>query len=62
MLRKPIAALALACLVATLAVAATHDAPLFDYRQIELENGLTVITLEDFSCPIVSVQLWYHVG
>jgi len=62
MLRKPIAALALACLVATLAVAATQDAPLFDYRQIELENGLTVITLEDFSCPIVSVQLWYHVG
>jgi len=35
---------------------------LFDYRQIKLSNGLTVITLEDFSCPIVAVQLWYHVG
>ncbi len=34
----------------------------FDYRRTELENGLEVITLEDFSCPIVAVQLWYHVG
>lgn len=34
----------------------------FDYRHIELENGLDVITLEDFSSPIVAVQLWYHVG
>jgi len=34
----------------------------FDYRQKKLENGLDVITLEDFSCPIVAVQLWYHVG
>ena len=36
--------------------------PMFDYRLIELDNGLDVITLEDFSCPIVSVQVWYHVG
>jgi len=36
--------------------------PLFDYRKTELDNGLQVITLEDFSCPIVAVQLWYHVG
>lgn len=34
----------------------------FDYRHIELDNGLNVITLEDFSCPIVAVQIWYHVG
>lgn len=34
----------------------------FDYRLVELDNGLDVITLEDFSCPIVSVQVWYHVG
>jgi zinc protease len=34
----------------------------FDYQRIKLENGLEVITLEDFSCPIVAVQLWYHVG
>ena len=36
--------------------------PLFDYRQIVLDNGLRVITLEDFSCPIVEAQVWYHVG
>ena len=35
---------------------------LFDYQEIELDNGLGVITLEDFSCPIVTVQVWYHVG
>ncbi len=34
----------------------------FDYRQVVLDNGLRVITLEDFSCPIVAVQVWYHVG
>lgn len=34
----------------------------FDYQSITLDNGLQVITLEDFSCPIVVVQLWYHVG
>lgn len=34
----------------------------FDYRQTNLDNGLTVISLEDFSCPIVAVHLWYHVG
>jgi zinc protease len=38
------------------------EAGRFDYRCIKLENGLEVITLEDFSCPIVAVQLWYHVG
>jgi zinc protease len=34
----------------------------FDYRAGQLENGLNIITLQDFSCPIVSVQLWYSVG
>ena len=34
----------------------------YDFRQITLDNGLQVITLEDHSCPIVSVQIWYHVG
>ena len=27
------------------------QAATFDYKHIELENGLDVITLEDFSCP-----------
>ena len=39
-----------------------QEEKLFDYRQIELENGMKVITVEDFSCPIVAVQVWYHVG
>ena len=34
----------------------------FNYQRVELSNGLEVITLEDFSCPIVAVQVWYHVG
>jgi zinc protease len=34
----------------------------FDFKQIELDNGMKVISLEDFSCPIVAVQVWYHVG
>src|SRR5712672_1406222 len=34
----------------------------FDYRDITLDNGLRVVTLEDFSCPVVAVHLWYHVG
>ncbi|MCE5187025.1 MAG: insulinase family protein [Planctomycetaceae bacterium] len=35
---------------------------LFDYQSITLDNGLNVITLEDFSTPIVAVQVWYAVG
>lgn len=34
----------------------------FPFKQIVLDNGLKVISLEDFSCPIVAVQVWYHVG
>lgn len=35
---------------------------MFDYRKVTLDNGLDVITLEDFSTPIVAVQVWYNVG
>lgn len=34
----------------------------YAFEQLELDNGLKVITLEDHSCPIVAVQVWYHVG
>ncbi len=34
----------------------------YPFEQIELKNGMKVLTLEDFSCPIVAVQVWYHVG
>jgi zinc protease len=32
------------------------------YEERVLSNGLRVITLEDHSCPVISVQVWYHVG
>lgn len=44
------------------AIAWAGDAPRFDYKEITLDNGLKVLTLEDFSCPIVAVHLWYHAG
>jgi len=34
----------------------------FKFQEIELDNGLRVLTMEDFSSPIVAVQVWYHVG
>jgi len=34
----------------------------YDFREKVLANGLRVVTLEDFSSPIVAVQVWYHVG
>src|SRR5262245_12002948 len=38
------------------------DKKLLDYRSTTLPNGLTIVSLEDFSCPIVAVHLWFHVG
>ena len=32
------------------------------FRDDRLDNGLRVITFEDHRSPIVSVQVWYHVG
>ena len=42
--------------------AGADETPLFDFHEVTLDNGLKVITLEDSSCPVVNVQLWYHVG
>ncbi len=35
---------------------------LYPYKETILKNGLRVIILPDHSCPIVAVQVWYHVG
>ena len=35
---------------------------MLDYTKLSLENGLDVIVHEDHRCPIVAVNLWYHVG
>src|ERR1700741_4477445 len=32
------------------------------YSKHTLANGLDLILHEDHSCPIVAVNLWYHVG
>jgi zinc protease len=32
------------------------------YTKHRLENGLDVLIHEDHACPIVSVNIWYHVG
>jgi zinc protease len=34
----------------------------YPYQRVTLGNGMTVITLEDRTCPVAAVQLWYHVG
>jgi zinc protease len=33
-----------------------------EYKEDKLQNGLTVITHEDHSTPVINLQLWYHVG
>ncbi len=49
---------------ATKAAASDQAAPSTDqdFQESTLANGLKILTIEDFSCPIVAVQLWYHVG
>ena len=32
------------------------------YTRHALDNGLSVIVHEDHNCPIVAVNVWYHVG
>jgi zinc protease len=34
----------------------------FPVEKFELDNGLTVLISEDHSAPVVSLQMWYHVG
>lgn len=34
----------------------------FAYQKATLDNGLTILTLEDHSSPVAAVQLWFHVG
>src|SRR5262249_42436840 len=51
--------------MATPALAQNHSAPPqieLPYTQFTLPNGLRVILHEDHSVPMVSVNMWYHVG
>ncbi|HXO26500.1 MAG TPA: pitrilysin family protein [Thermoanaerobaculia bacterium] len=36
--------------------------PALDVRDRQLPNGLRVLMLEDHTVPVVSVEVWYHVG
>lgn len=50
----------LLCLAGTAAAQETHlEVP---FRQFTLDNGLTVILHRDASVPLISSNLWYHVG
>ena len=56
--------LMLVCLLVSLAVPIAAQSPPLQvpYRMVRLANGLTVILHRDTSVPIVSVNVWYHVG
>ena len=54
--------LPLCLLVSLLALPARAQAVKFDYSEKTLDNGLKVVVLEDHSCPVAAVQVWYHVG
>ena len=44
------------------AKAAAESFPTLKYEKFKLPNGLEVILSEDHRLPLVSVDLWYHVG
>jgi len=46
----------------SLAVQAGEEPGVINYKEFKLDNGLRVILSEDHSVPIVSVDVWYHVG
>jgi zinc protease len=48
--------------VAGAVVGAAVRPPKLEYQVATLPNGLTLVTQEDHSTPIVHLQLWYHVG
>lgn len=44
------------------APAPAHRLPSIPFEKYSLKNGLEVILSEDHTLPLVSVNLWYHVG
>src|SRR5688572_33488916 len=60
---RALLAAAIACLALPAAAGAQAAAPLqLQYTRFTLPNGLSVILHEDHSVPLVSVNVWYHVG
>ena len=44
------------------AAAPTVEDPALRTQTTRLDNGMTVLTLEDHTTPVVSLQVWVHVG
>jgi zinc protease len=44
------------------AQAPAHKLPTIRFEKYKLKNGLEVILSEDHTLPLVSVNIWYHVG
>ena len=42
--------------------APAHKLPPIPFEKYKLKNGLEVILSEDHTLPLVSVNIWYHVG
>ncbi len=42
--------------------APAHKLPTIPFEKYTLKNGLEVILSEDHTLPLVSVNIWYHVG
>jgi len=61
-MRRSSTLMAAALMLAVFISPARAGDPPFPFKQIVLDNGLKVISLQDDSCPIVAVQVWYHVG
>jgi zinc protease len=60
--RRSARALLLAWVALTGSAAEALDDPASRTRVTQFENGLTVLTLEDETTPVVSFQMWVHVG
>ena len=56
------ALLTAACCTVLAAGASRSDIPRLPAEKYTLDNGLTVILHEDRSVPLVTVNVWYHVG
>ena len=48
--------------ITSLAFTQGNNLPEIPYEKFILDNGLTLIVHEDHKAPIVSVNIWYHVG
>ena len=60
--KSPLITLSLLALGAAKADAQQPSAIDIPFERFVLDNGLTVIVHEDHKAPIVTVNIWYHVG